>query len=101
MLAFEITINGQRRYLAGHSSANGLTVYVSGDCQAGDAHVLGAVSIPDAVPGGTATLRYEDYRAVVGDEITIRIVDADAPDAPRRQEHSAAFGLASANAHLR
>jgi hypothetical protein len=38
--------------------------------------------VPNDSPGGLATLSYESERIGIGDELTIRIVDAEAPDTP-------------------
>jgi hypothetical protein len=84
MLAFEVTVNGKRRYVAGHVNEHSLhlTLWGNNRFEPRGASVSTFVSVPDDSPGGFATLSYESERIVIGDELTIRIVDAEAPDIP-------------------
>jgi hypothetical protein len=48
----------------------------------GAASVNTSVTVPSNAPGGLATLAYTSLPLGVGDELTIRIVDAGVPDMP-------------------
>jgi len=83
MLAFEITVNGKRRYVAGHPDEQFLNVILWGNARfAPGASINTTVTMPDNNPSGLVTLSYPSERIGVGDEVTIRIVDVEAPDAP-------------------
>jgi hypothetical protein len=82
MLAFEVAINGKRRYLAGHEDARSLILLVSGDCFVRDAHAMTSVIVPYGGPADSATLSYESDPLSVGDEMTVRVVDVEKPDPP-------------------
>ena len=83
MLAFEVSINGKRQYLAGHPAERSLHAILWGSNQFGPrASVTTSVAVPNNSPGGLATLSYDSLPLQIGDELTIRIVDATAPDAP-------------------
>jgi hypothetical protein len=83
MLAFEVTINGKRRYLAGHVDEHSLHLILWGNNRFGRAATVNtSVAVPHDGPGGFATLSYDSEPLSVGDELTIRIVDAEAPDPP-------------------
>jgi hypothetical protein len=82
MLAFEVSINGKRRYLAGHTDAQRLILFLSSDCYARDGNVTTSMVVPHDNPGGSATLSYETDQVPIGGEITIRVVDVEKPDPP-------------------
>ena len=83
MLAFEVSINGKRQYLAGHLDEQSLHLFVWGSNQFGpQASVNTSVAVPNNSPGGLATLSYDSLPLRIGDELTVRIVDTVAPDAP-------------------
>ena len=83
MLAFEITVNGKRRYVAGHVDAQSVQLILWGNPRFDPAGLLNAfVAVPNDSPGGLATLSYESARVSMGDEVTIRIVDVEAADVP-------------------
>jgi hypothetical protein len=83
MLAFEVTVNGKRRYIAGHADAQSLQLILWGAARFEPAASLNTfVAVPNNSPGGLATLSYESERMVIGDQLQIRIVDVQAPDAP-------------------
>ena len=84
MLAFEVTVNGKRRYVAGHVNEHSLNLILCGNStfEPRGASISTFVSVPNDSPGGLATLSYESERIGIGDELTIRIIDAEAPDTP-------------------
>ena len=84
MLAFEVSVNGKRRYVAGHVNEQSLNLVLWGNnrFEPRGASINTFVSVPNDSPGGLATLSYESERIGIGDELTIRIVDAEAPDTP-------------------
>ena len=83
MLAFEVSINGKRQYVAGHQDEESLHLVLWGTTRfAPAASVNVSVAVPNNSPGGHATLSYESLPLAIGDEVTIRIVDAETPDAP-------------------
>ncbi|KGF73173.1 hypothetical protein DO97_02365 [Neosynechococcus sphagnicola sy1] len=83
MLAFEVTVNGKRRYVAGHVDAQSVQLMLwGGDRFVPVASLNTFVAIPNDSPGGLATLSYEPERMAIGDELRIRIVDVEAPDVP-------------------
>ena len=83
MLAFEVSVNGKRRYVAGHLSEQSLHLVLWGSNQFGrSASVNTSVAVPHNCPAGLSTLSYESLPLAIGDELTVRIVDTDAPDAP-------------------
>jgi hypothetical protein len=86
MLAFEVTVNGKVRYVAGHADAQSVQLILWGSDRFERAASLNTfVAVPNDSPGGSATLSYEPARVAVGDELTIRIVDVEAPDAPLKR----------------
>ncbi len=91
MLAFEVCVNGERRYVAGHGDARLLTVWLNGRLP--DEFILehriqmiGSVAVPGGAPGHFSTLTYPMQSLTVGDEITVRVVDVETPDQPQPQE---------------
>lgn len=84
MLAFEVTVNGKRRYVAGHADEHSLQLILWGNnrFEPRGASINTFVTVPSDSPGGFATLSYESEPIGIGDELTIRIVDVQAPDAP-------------------
>lgn len=83
MLAFEVTVNGNRRYIAGHPDAASVQLLLWGRNQFDrGASLTTFVAVPNDSPGGLATLAYEPEQLVIGDELTVRIVDVEAPDVP-------------------
>jgi hypothetical protein len=80
MLAFEVTVNGKRRYLAGHVDGQSVQLILWGSN--GAAGLSTFVAVPNDSPGGLATLSYEPGRLAIGDELQVRIVDVERPDAP-------------------
>jgi hypothetical protein len=83
MLAFEVTVNGKRRYVAGHPDEHSLhlTLWGNNRFERG-ASINTFVAVPNDSPGGLATLSYKPERIAIGDELTIRIVDVESPDPP-------------------
>jgi hypothetical protein len=83
MLAFEVTVNGNRRFIAGHLDAASVHLLLWGRNRfERGASLTSFVAVPSDSPGGQATLSYEPQQLVIGDEVTVRIVDVEAPDAP-------------------
>jgi hypothetical protein len=83
MLAFEVTVNGTRRYVAGHVNEHFLQLILWGNNgfeRGGSINTF--VAVPNDSPGGLATLSYPSERIAIGDEVSIRIVDVETPDAP-------------------
>jgi len=80
MLAFEVTVNGKRRYVAGHVDEQSVQLILWGSH--GTAGLTTFVAVPNDSPAGLATLSYEPARLAIGDELKIRIVDVEAADAP-------------------
>ena len=62
MVAFEVTINGQRRYIAGHLEAKMLNVMFSGAADIGATRISvgvhGFVAVPGGPNGQLTTLSY-------------------------------------------
>jgi hypothetical protein len=83
MLAFEVTVNGKRRYVAGHADAQSVQLILWGSH--GAAGLTTFVAVPNDSPGGLATLSYEPAHLAIGDELKVRIVDAEAVDAPLKR----------------
>jgi hypothetical protein len=89
MLAFEVTVNGKRRYVAGHPDEHSLQLVLWGNNRfERGASINTFVTVPNEDPGGFATLSYESERIAIGDELTIRIVDVEAPDQPVKRNDS-------------
>lgn len=84
MLALEVSVNGQHRYVAGHADSQMLKVIISGNRQFLSAGMGAFVAVPQATKPDLATLAYEDIRLAVGDEVTVRVVDVEAVDRPVR-----------------
>lgn len=83
MLAFEVSINGKRQYVAGHEDEESLHLILWGTTRfVPSASVNATVAVPNNSPGGFATLSYQSLPLAFGDEVTIRIVDAQVPDVP-------------------
>ena len=80
MLAFEVTVNGKRRFAAGHVDSRSVQLILWGSDGAAGLNTF--VAVPNDSPGGLATLSYEPVRLGIGEELKIRIVDAETPDAP-------------------
>ena len=86
MLAFEVLINGKRRYLAGHLDAHSLHLILWGNNRfERGATVTTSINVPHDVPGGFATLSYDSESIAIGDELTIRVIDAEAADPPAKR----------------
>ena len=84
MLAFEVSINGKREYVAGHPDEQSLHLTLWGGNNFGSAaaSVNTFVAVPHNSPGGLATLSYPSRPLTTGDEVTIRVVDVATADAP-------------------
>ena len=83
MLAFEVSINGKRQYVAGHPDEQTLHLTLSGGNNfPSPARVTTFVAVPNNSPGGLATLSYASRPLTIGDELTIRIIDVATADAP-------------------
>jgi hypothetical protein len=83
MLAFEVSVNGKRQYVAGHPDGQTLHLTLFGGNNFQPAASINTfVAVPNNSPGGLATLSYPGRPLAVGDELTIRIVDAATADAP-------------------
>jgi hypothetical protein len=91
MVAFEVSVNGKRRYVAGHADAQMLNIWMHGSLPALAAvpgssfGVLGSVAVPGTAEGGLHTLSYPNDRLSVGDELTIRIIQVDRADPPMKR----------------
>ncbi len=85
MLALEVSVNGQRRYVAGHAESQMLKVMISGNRQFHSAGVGAFVAVPQSSESDLATLQYADIRLAVGDEVVVRVVDVGAVDLPARR----------------
>ena len=86
MLAFEVSVNGKRRYVAGHVSEQSLQLILWGNNRfecAASVNIF--VAVPNDSPGGRATLSYPSERIAIGGEITIRIMDVETPDVPLKR----------------
>ena len=89
MVALEVSVNGKRRYVAGHIDAGTLAVIVRGYRPFPEAPchcVLDGfvtVRVEDRPQGGV--LPYPTDRLSVGDEVTVRIVEVDSADPPSGQ----------------
>ncbi len=67
MLAFEVTVNGKRRYIAGHVDAQSVQLILWGTARFEPAASLNTfVAVPNNSPGSLATLSYEPERVVIG-----------------------------------
>jgi hypothetical protein len=86
MLTFEVSINGKRQYVAGHPDGQTLhlTVFGGNNFQPA-ASVTTFVAVPDNSPGALESLSYATRSLTVGDELTIRIVDAATADPPLKR----------------
>ena len=83
MLAFEVTVNGKRRYVAGHPDAESLQLIVWGSSRLSPgASINTFLAVPGGAAGGPSTLSYKSERIAIGDEFTVRLVDVEQPDAP-------------------
>jgi len=94
MVGFEVSVNGKRRYVAGHAQAQSLHIWMHGGFPAiaavrGLFGVHGSVAIPAANPRQSETLSYPSDRLGIGDEVTIRIVEVDRADPPTRRNTGA------------
>ena len=86
MLAFEVTVNGKRRYVAGHPDEQSLQLILWGNNRFERAASINTfVNVPNDSLGGLAMLSYKSEHVAIGDELTIRIVDVEAPDTPVRR----------------
>jgi len=87
MLCFDVRVNGKRVTLAGVGEDGVLNAIVGWVCQ--ERRSPGEPCTLDLSVGGLderAHLRWvEDRPLKVGDQVEIAIVEADAPDAPRRE----------------
>ena len=86
MIALEVSVNGNRRYVAGHIDASSLVVMVQVIRPFPEAPVLsrlhGVVGVPVEGRQQTDSLPYPSDRLSVGDEVTVRIVEVDSADPP-------------------
>ena len=89
MLALEVSVNGQRRYIAGHADSQMLKVMVSGNRQFSFAGLSAFVAVTQGANPTLETLAYEDVRLAVGDEVVVRVVNVEAADQPA-QRHAGA-----------
>ncbi len=91
MIALEVSVNGNRRYVAGHIDASSLVVMVQVIRPFPEAPVLsrlhGVVGVPVEGRQQTDSLPYPSDRLFVGDEVTVRIVEVDSADPPSKQEN--------------
>ena len=85
MLALEVSVNGQRRYVAGHADSQMLKVIISGNRRFSSAGISAFVAVPDGAKGDLATLSYEELRLSIGDEVVVRVVDVQAADQPAKR----------------
>jgi hypothetical protein len=89
MLALEVSINGKRRYVAGHRDARMLTVWVHGNLAIPGSisfGMLGTVAIPGKAEGELDTLSYAHDALSLGDEVVVRLVDVGTPDTPDKPD---------------
>ncbi len=85
MLALEVSVNGQRRYIVGHAESQMLKVIVSGNRRFLSAGVGAFVVVSEGADVNLATLAYEDVRLGVGDEVVVRVVDVETADQPTKR----------------
>jgi hypothetical protein len=89
MIALEVSLNGNRRYVAGHIDASSLVVMVQVIRPVPQAPALsrlhGVVGVPVEGRQQTDSLPYPTDRLSVGDEVTVRIVEVDSADSPSDQ----------------
>jgi protein involved in polysaccharide export with SLBB domain len=85
VLAFEVSVNDQRRYIAGHAGSQMLHVVISGNRQSFTAGVHAFVAVPQSGKSDLATLSYGDIRLSVGDVVSVRVVDVEAVDQPAQR----------------
>jgi hypothetical protein len=85
MLALEVSINGQRRYVAGHAESQMLNVIISGNRHFSSAGVGAFVAIPQSSDHNLATLSYGDATLSIGDEVLVRVVDVEFVDRPSKR----------------
>jgi hypothetical protein len=86
VVALEVSVNGKRRYVAGHIDASSLVVMVQVIRPFPEAPVSsilhGVVGVPVEGRQQTDSLPYPSDRLSVGDEVTVRIVEVDSADPP-------------------
>ena len=90
MLAFELFVNGTRRFVAGHSDARMLSVRLFAWLNdprgfTPNLSVAGSVAVPREAEGQLETLVYPEQPLSPGDEITIRVIETSSPDRPAKQ----------------
>jgi protein involved in polysaccharide export with SLBB domain len=85
MLALEVSVNGRRRYVAGHAGSQMLNVMISGNRELSAAGVSAFVAVPNGAEPDLETLSYEDIRLSVGDEVVVRVVDVETVDLPAKR----------------
>jgi hypothetical protein len=85
MLALEVSVNGQRRYVAGHVDAQMLKVIISGNRQYSSAGIGAFVAVSQGANPDLATLAYDDVPLSVGDEVVVHVVDVETADRPPNQ----------------
>lgn len=95
MVAFEVLVNGRRRYVAGHPDAQTLSIWVRGAFPGLTAvpaflgmHGVVGLPSPSAGEGQLETLTYPGDQLAIGDEVTIRIIEVDRADPPSKQSAS-------------
>jgi hypothetical protein len=89
VIALEVSVNGTRRYVAGHINASSLVVMVQVIRPFPESPVSsrlhGVVGVPVEGRQQTDSLPYPSDRLSVGDEVTVRIVEVDSADSPSDQ----------------
>jgi hypothetical protein len=90
MIAFEVSVNGERRYVAGHTDARMLSIWMHGNFTVlpvvhKSFGVHTSIAVPGAAEGDLHTLSYPGNRLSVGDEVTIRIIEVDRADPPTKR----------------
>jgi hypothetical protein len=98
MVALEVSVNGKRRYVAGHIDASSLVVMVQVIRPVPQApalpRLLGVVGVPVEGRQQTDSLPYPSDRLSIGDEVTVRIVEVDSADPPSKPSNPDTFTFA-------
>ena len=87
MVAFEVLVNGKRRYVAGHTDAHFLQIEMTGTFPAtasGVFAVHGFFALPATKEDQLESSSYPSERVSVGDQVTIRVIEVDRADPPTK-----------------
>ena len=106
MIALEVSVNGKRRYVAGHIDAGTLGVIVRGYRPFPEAPFHSALEcfmrlIVEGPQQQGDMLPYPTDRLSVGDEVTVRIVEVDSADPPSKSKNPPRMSFATSSARRR